>query len=175
MLIVLMVSSLASPRSARAGSALETYGDIGQIAIPGIAALVSVAKRDKKGLVQWGVGTATTMGLTFGLKYAVNSERPNGGRQSFPSGHTAGAFSGASYLHYRYGWKWGLPAYAAAAVVGYSRVEADKHHWYDVVGGAAIANLVAFVLTDSFDENVVIIPIFDTGKKNFGLLARFEF
>jgi hypothetical protein len=44
-----------------------------------------------------------------------------------------------------------------------------------VVAGAAIANLVAFVVTDSFDDSIVVIPILDIGKHNFGLLARFEF
>ena len=141
----------------------------------GRAFIVSAVKRDKNGLLQLGVGTVATMGVVLGTKYAVDSKRPDGGSLSFPSGHTAGAFAGASYLHYRYGWKWGLPAYAAAAVVGYSRVEADRHYWYDVVGGAAIANLFAFVVTDSFDDDVVIIPIINTGKHNFGLLARFEF
>ena len=63
----------------------------------------------------------------------------------------------------------------AASFVGYSRVKTDAHHWYDVVGGAVIANLVAYVLTDRIDENVVIIPIIDTGKHDFGLLAKIRF
>ena len=155
--------------------ALETYGDIGQFAIPGIAALISVARMDHQGVLQLGVGAAATAGTVQALKFGLNTERPDGGDRSFPSGHTSGAFSGASYLHYRYGWQWGLPAYAAAAVVGYSRVEADRHYWYDVVGGAAIANVFAFVFTDTFDENVVIIPVLNGTKRNFGILARISF
>ena len=172
----LVLATLASSSIVRAGNdGLELYGDIGQIAIPVLAGGVSLYKEDYEGVVMLATGTGVTMGTVFGLKYALDTERPDGGSRSFPSGHTAGAFAGASYLHYRYGWKWGLPAYAAASIVGYSRVDADKHYWYDVVAGAAIANLFAYVVTDTYDEDVVIIPILDVGKKNFGLLARFEF
>ena len=68
-----------------------------------------------------------------------------------------------------------MPAYGAAAVMAYSHVEADKHYWYDVVGGTAIANLIAYVVTDTFDDSVVIISIIDRGKHNFGSLVRFTF
>jgi len=166
---------LLIPRPSAGSDGLETYGDVAQIAIPGFAAVVSLAKKDTPGLIQLGVGTGLSIGVVQGLKYGFDTKRPDGGSRSFPSGHTAGAFSGASYLHYRYGWKWGLPAYGAAAVVAYSRVEADKHYWYDVVAGALIANLIAYVVTDTLDESVVIIPILDRGKHNFGLLARFKF
>ena len=32
-----------------------------------------------------------------------------------------------------------MPAYLAAGFVGYSRVDAKKHHWYDVAASAGIA------------------------------------
>lgn len=171
----LVLTVMLMPRASGASDALETYGDVAQLAIPGLAAVVSLVRRDTDGLIQLGVGTGLTAGVVLGLKYAVDSDRPDGGSRSFPSGHTSAAFSGASYFHYRYGWQWGLPAYAAAAVVAYSRVEADKHYWYDVVGGAAIANLIAYVVTDTLDDSIVIIPILDAGKHNFGLLARIRF
>jgi len=166
---------LFSPAESQAKGGLELYGDIAQVAIPVFAGGTSLWKRDKDGFIQLAVGTGVTLGTVTALKYGLDTERPDGGTRSFPSGHTASAFAGASYLHYRYGWKWGLPTYLAASVVAYSRVEADKHYWYDVVAGAAIANLVAYVVTDTYDSDVVIIPIIDTGKHNFGLLARFEF
>ena len=166
---------LFSSLSAAAKDGLELYGDIGQIAIPALAAVVSFAKEDSEGVVQLAAGTGLTLGLVTGLKFATDRRRPDGGARSFPSGHAAAAFAGASYLHYRYGWKWGVPAYAAAAVVGYSRVSADRHYWYDVVTSAAIANLVAYVVTDTIDEKIVIIPIVNLTKKNFGLLAQFHF
>lgn len=174
-LFAALVLAIFVPPPASAKGGLELYGDIAQIAIPGLAGVASLAKRDYDGTLQLLVGTGLTIGVVQGLKYAADTERPDGGSRSFPSGHTAAAFAGASYLHYRYGWKWGLPTYAAAAVVGYSRVEADRHYWYDVVAGAAIANVIAYVVTDRFDENVVIVPILDLGKHDFGLLASIRF
>lgn len=74
----------------------------------------------------------------FGLKYSINAKRPNGGGQSFPSGHTASAFMGAEYIRQQHGWGWGIPAYVAAGWVGYTRVESNNHYWRDVAAGAAI-------------------------------------
>ena len=34
--------------------------------------------------------------------------------------------------------QYGVPAYAAASFVAYTRVESGQHHDYDVIGGAAI-------------------------------------
>lgn len=110
-----------------------------------------------------------------GLKRAVDRERPDGGGLSFPSGHTSGAFSGASYLHYRYGWEYGLPAYLTAAAVGYSRVVADKHYWTDVLAGAAIANLSAFLLDDPINQRVTVLPMLDARKPSFGIVASIRF
>ncbi|MGD9842992.1 MAG: phosphatase PAP2 family protein [Steroidobacteraceae bacterium] len=75
---------------------------------------------------------------TYALKYVVNAKRPNGGKQSFPSGHTAAAFMGAEFIRKNYGVGWGFPAYAAASWVGYSRVESNKHYTRDVIAGALI-------------------------------------
>lgn len=78
---------------------------------------------------------------TYGLKYSVQEQRPNGHGESFPSGHTSIAFAGAEFIRKRYGWGWGLPAYASAGVVGWSRVAAGKHWTHDVLAGAAIGIL----------------------------------
>jgi hypothetical protein len=79
--------------------------------------------------------------VTNGLKYAVNERRPNGGANSFPSGHTSFAFTGAEFIRKEYGWAWGVPAYAVASYVGWSRVEARAHYTHDVLAGAAIGIL----------------------------------
>lgn len=168
----LSVSGLTS--QAEAGE-LKTYGDIARYAIPGIAAIIAIDKKDKEGVVQLAASWVLATGTTQVLKRVVDKDRPNGERFSFPSGHMTNAMSGASYLHYRYGWKYGLPAYAAAAVVGVARVKGNFHRWEDVVAGAAIANISAYVLTDTLNDNVIIIPVFDLGKKNFGILAGIRF
>jgi membrane-associated phospholipid phosphatase len=85
----------------------------------------------------------------------VNAERPNGGGQSFPSGHASVSFSSAEFLRKRYGWGWGLPAYALASFVAYSRVEAGKHYTRDVVAGAALGGACSYLFTDAFVKTEV--------------------
>lgn len=76
--------------------------------------------------------------MTYALKYAIDARRPNGGGQSFPSGHTSAAFMGAEFIRKEYGQWWGAPAYAAASWVGYTRLDAHQHYWRDVLAGAVI-------------------------------------
>lgn len=84
---------------------------------------------------------ARTELATYTLKYGIDAERPNGGGQSFPSGHTSVAFAGAEFVRKQYGWWWGAPAYLAAGYVGWSRVETRNHWTRDVLAGAAIGVL----------------------------------
>jgi membrane-associated phospholipid phosphatase len=92
------------------------------------------------GLAQLTVDTLATVGTAYALKHIVREERPNGADfQSFPSDTSALAFAPAQYLWDRYGWEYGVPAYAAAIYTGYSRVEAKDHHWYDVAASAGFA------------------------------------
>ena len=68
--------------------------------------------------------------------------RPDGtDNESFPSGHTSVAFCGATTLmhEYRKVSPWiGVAGYAVATGVAVDRVRRNRHHWEDVVAGAAI-------------------------------------
>jgi hypothetical protein len=75
---------------------------------------------------------------TFALKFAANRTRPNGDTRSFPSGHTSSMFATATVVQQHFGWKAGIPAFAAAAYVGASRIDANKHYLSDVAFGAAL-------------------------------------
>ena len=76
--------------------------------------------------------------LTQSIKLATNRDRPDGTRWSFPSGHTSAAFTTATVLERRLGWRVGLPAYAAAGYIGASRLQENKHFASDVLFGAAV-------------------------------------
>jgi len=132
---------------ARAGDNIQTAGDILQYVLPGTAAGLTLAYRDGTGALQFGESAGLTLGATYGLKYAVNERRPNGGSQSFPSGHSSISFSAAEFMRKRYGWEYGIPAYAAASFVAYSRVEAREHYAHDVVAGAAIGIVSSYIFT----------------------------
>ena len=84
-----------------------------------------------------------------------------------PSGHTAAAFSGASFIQRRYGWRYSLPAYGAAAFVAYSRVAAEKHHVEDVIVGALLGIGSTYLFTKHLDEGFHILPL--VGRGSYGL------
>lgn len=125
--------------AARADTIKSTGTDVA-IALPLVAAGVSLYQDDRMGLAQLAVDTVATVGTAYALKHVVHEERPNHTDfQSFPSDTAALAFAPAQYLWDRYGWEYGVPAYAAAIYTGYSRVEAREHHWYDVAASAGFA------------------------------------
>ncbi len=77
---------------AYASDAIASAGDILQYAIPAAAGGLTLGYRDYRGTLQLGESVALTEGLTYGLKYAVDETRPNGGTHSFPSAHTSISF-----------------------------------------------------------------------------------
>ncbi len=76
--------------------------------------------------------------LTQAIKVSVDRARPDGGRFSFPSGHSSGTFATATVLQRHYGWRVGAPAYAVATYVAVSRLSENKHFLSDVIFGAGI-------------------------------------
>ncbi len=160
---------------ALAGETFTTYGDVGRYALPASAAILAFAHDDTEGLKQFIASGAITLGATYALKYAVDDTRPNGGRRSFPSGHTASAFVGAAFIHYRYGWEWGLPAELAATAVAVSRVDGNFHRWRDVIASAAIAHASAYFLVDHMDDNVTLMPMIGGRKPAFGIVGSLRF
>jgi len=52
-------------------------------------------------------------------------------------------------------------------------VQSKDHYWYDVVAGAAIGELSAFLLTKRLNENVRISAAGDTTGGLLSLSARF--
>ncbi len=141
--MVVLASSIAGVGNARANSLNDTDADNLRtlLLLSGVA--VAGYHRDATGLRQFGSSVLLTSGITLAAKALVDSERPNGlDNDSFPSGHAATAFSGAGFLHRRYGWKYGLPAYLVATSVAISRVENNHHRIVDVAAGSLIALLV---------------------------------
>ena len=138
---------LAATPAAASDKAWHTFADIGAVGIPAVGFGLTVFEHDRNGQIQFAETGLLTLGVTEGLKYAINERRPNGGNHSFPSGHTSLAFAGAGFIHQRYGWQTGLPFELLAAVVGYSRVKTHDHHWYDVVAGAAVGEGSAILFT----------------------------
>ena len=116
--------------------------------LPLVAAGLSYYNGDTAGLIELVKSEAVTVGEVLLLKSAVRETRPDGSdNKSFPSNHTAIAFSAAQHIQMKGGWEYGLPAYIAASYVGYSRVEAKQHYWKDVAAGAATGALTTYYFT----------------------------
>jgi hypothetical protein len=84
---------------------------------------------------------------TYALKFAAGRERPNGEPRSFPSGHASATFATAMVLQEHYGWKLGVPFFAAATYTATSRISDDKHWASDVVFGAFVGMASARTVT----------------------------
>jgi len=135
---------------AHASDNIQSAGDILQFVLPAAAAGLTLGYKDGQGALQFGESASLTLGVTYGLKYAVNERRPNGGNQSFPSAHTSISFCAAEFMRKRYGWEYGVPAYALASFVGYSRVESREHYAHDVIAGAAVGILSSCLFTKPY-------------------------
>ncbi len=140
-------------------------GDVGAIVLPVGSAVGALIAKDHKGLAQLAESYASAMAVVYVLKPIVDRTRPDGGAQSFPSGHATSAFAGAAFLHRRYGWAFGVPAYAVASYVAYSRVEAKRHYTSDVVAGAAIGIATNLLFTHRREHVAVVV---DLGRGHAG-------
>lgn len=130
---------------------IENLGTGIAIALPVVAGGIAYYKKDRVGVAQLLVETAMTVGTVYALKNIVREQRPDGSDfHSFPSETTALAASGSSFLWRRYGWEYGLPAFAATQFVSYSRVQAHQHRWYDTLASSGIAAGYAYVLGTPF-------------------------
>ena len=94
-------------------------------------------------LASAGMSYLIMAGLVNGIKYTAKEMRPDGSTaNSWPSGHTATAFVGASLLHKEYGltrspW-WSVAGYGVATATGVMRVLNNRHWISDVMSGAGI-------------------------------------
>lgn len=151
----------------------EDISDVGLYSLIGSALVLPTARSDWDGLRQAGYSLAAAEGVALLGKAAIDRQRPdNSDNDSFPSGHASVAFASATTIHLRYGWQYGLPAYAVATLTATARVEADKHHWSDVIAGAAIGGISGWLFTDAFDENVQLVPWADSKSVGITTVAR---
>lgn len=157
---------------------LEDTGDVLQLALPITAGIMTLAKKDYQGTKKLAFSYGTTLAVTYSLKYLTHKRRPEGrlNYDSFPSGHTASAFSGASFIQRRYGWKYGTYAYILATLVAVSRTEAPDgyHDGWDVLGGAAVGIASTYLFTKPYQKEHFDLG-FSAGNDIYVLSFRYKF
>jgi len=117
------------------------------------------ASNKAKGLgVELGAELATA-GVTSLLKETTNRTRPNGGNNSFPSGHSSNAFSSATLANRNLNSikmleEIRIPLQVGntilASGVAWARVEAGAHYPSDVLAGAALGHFLSAFMYDGF-------------------------
>ena len=116
-----------------------------------------------EGRSDWGrylTSTAMSYGIMAlfvnSIKYTAKEMRPDGStRNSWPSGHTATAFVGATILHKEYGltrspW-YSVAGYGVATATGVMRVLNNRHWVSDVLSGAGVGIMsgeLAYAMSD---------------------------
>lgn len=93
--------------------------------------------------------TTLASGITTNiLKYTIREKRPDSSsKNSFPSGHTTTAFAFASVVGSEHGIMYGVPAYMMASLVGFSRINDNKHYLFDVLSGALVGTMYGLSIT----------------------------
>lgn len=144
-----------------ASKALSHSGLILPLGIPTALGIYALVKNDEpmlKEAVYIGTSVIEALGITMAMKYTFDRQRPyekypnlihpvsTEPDPSFPSGHTAAAFSLATSLSITYP-KWYVIAPSAlwACGVGYSRINQGVHYPSDVLAGAVIGTGCAFL------------------------------
>jgi len=156
-----------------ATSGVETSGDLGLLALPLLAYGSTFYFDDGQGRPEFYKSILSTALATQLLKVTVRKKRPiEDSYTSFPSGHAAIAFQSATFIEQRYGWTYGIPAYAVATYVGWTRVESKEHYTIDVLAGAAIGVLTSLYFTTPYN-GMHINPYANNGNYGIELSATF--
>lgn len=155
-------TALITPAHASINSSVQSSivdaGDMVQLMVPATGFFAAWLNDDFEGAKQLAYSAFSTQLIVHGGKTVIARKRPNETNwKSFPSGHTAIAFSGASFLQTRYGAKWGVPAYLAAAFVGVSRVHGNRHYVGDVVAGAGTAFMINQLIVSPYKTEGVYL------------------
>jgi len=129
-----------------------------------------------------------TNGIVFSTKKITNRLRPDKSHyNSFPSGHSALAFSSAEFLRMEYknvsAW-YGIAGYTTAVATAYLRMYNNKHWFSDVVAGAGVgiaSTKLAYWLYPKIQHwffkdkpaKTTFLPNYSNGAWGVGLIHNF--
>lgn len=137
-----------------------------------------------KGFIVGGAAIGLSEGLVGILQPALNRERPDRSRQSFPSGHATAAASFSTLAAKNIGTRQlarsaeiaadsGLVLIAAGTA--WARVEAKRHYPADILAGMAIGHFLSAFVNDAFlglDGSRGLAPDAEISKNGFILSVK---
>ena len=138
-------------------------GDAGMMWIA-IAVILLIFKRTRKyGLLVFASLALTYLVNNLLLKELIDRTRPYEAfdkvqrliekqrGQSFPSGHSASSFAAAMCIYLNAPKKYGIPAMLLALLMALSRLYVGVHYPGDVVAGAVVGSLMAWLVYKVYD------------------------
>ena len=171
---ILVCAALLIPASASAASGdLRKVGNILTVALPVTAVGVTLLHhRDWRGLGEFAFSAGLTVGSAYLIRQIVREQRPDGSDfHTLTPPDLALADASADYMWSRYGWRYGVPAYLASALVSYSLSDAKKNHWYDTLASGALAFGFNYAIVDRYHERRVHVTAETT--PHGGAMLRF--
>ncbi|MFO0917955.1 MAG: phosphatase PAP2 family protein [Planctomycetaceae bacterium] len=122
-------------------------------------------------------GVASTI-----VKFSANTDRPStnfeNGHYGFPSYHAASSFAIASVIDEYYGHRVGVPAYALAGLIGWSRIDLRAHDLSDVVFGAILGTVIGKSVAHfhrTGDGRVNFSPWYEPNSRCTGVMMEMKF
>ena len=101
-----------------------------------------------------------TEALVQPIKFATGRERPDqSNHHSFPSGHAAITFAGATVIERHLGWRKSLLGYGIASYVAASRLHDNRHYLSDVVFGAAVGSIAGRTVVHHASDYWAFVPV----------------
>ena len=163
LLLLVGIAKTGSSQSSAYRTTIEDIGDVIQLTLPATGFVSSLIDGDKKSTKEFALSFLTTVAVTHGLKAIIHKKRPGTSMEynALPSGHTSASFHGAAYIQRKYGWIYGIPAYALAGFVGYSRIEGinRRHDGWDVLAGAALGISTAYLFVKPLEKHGLQVHI----------------
>lgn len=182
-IICILLSLFLLPQASAQQQFVRRTTDLLCLAPAATGLVKAIVDKDRKGILQLGLSSATGIALNYGLNACIKKDRPEmpqhpgwSDRHAFPSTHSMAAFDGATFLMRRYGWKWGVPAYIVSGYVAWGRVYTKHHDWWDVLAGAAVGAGSALIYTRPIckDLDLTIAPA-SFGDKGGGMYLSLHF
>jgi membrane-associated phospholipid phosphatase len=180
-LVTILGSLFQSPSASAQSSWSEFTSGVGTGVYIGAGSLLPLITDGEKGgqrSLRILDAVATSAALCYGVKSVIRSPRPDNEREldSFPSCHAMTAFSLAR-MQSEYHPDWAIAWYAGATLIGYSRVDLNRHRLSDVLVGAGLGYLVA-ELELGQKRGLILFPLIrEDGQGNtvYGMQVKAEF